>query len=30
MDKIIKKGGNFVLPVEMNNKGINKETVEFF
>lgn len=30
MDKIIKKGGNFVLPVKMNNKGANKETIEFF
>lgn len=26
MDKIIKKGGNFVLPVKMNNKGTNQET----
>lgn len=30
MDKIIKKGGNFVLPVKMNNKGANKETIDFF
>ena len=30
MDKIIKKGGNFVLPVKMNNKGTNKETIDFF
>ena len=30
MDKIIKKGGNFVLPVKKNNKGANKETVDFF
>ena len=28
MDKIIKKGGNFVLPVKMNNKGANKDTIE--
>lgn len=30
MDKIIKKGGNFVLPVKMNQKGANKDTVDFF
>ena len=30
MDKIIKKGGNFVLPVKMNNKGANQETIDFF
>ena len=30
MDKIIKKGGNFVLPVKMNNKGANKDTIDFF
>lgn len=24
IDKIIQKGGNFVLPVKMNNKGANK------
>ena len=30
MDKRIKKGGNFVLPIKMNNKGANKETIEFF
>ncbi len=30
MDKIIKKGGNFVLPVKMNNKGTNQETIDFF
>lgn len=30
MDKIIQKGGNFVLPVKMNNKGANKETIDFF
>lgn len=30
MDKIIKKGGNFVLPIKLNNKGTNKETIEFF
>jgi len=30
MDKIIKKRGNFVLPVKMNNKGANKETIDFF
>lgn len=30
MDKIIKKGGNFVLPVKKNNKGTNKETIDFF
>lgn len=30
MDKIIQKGGNFVLPVKMNNKGANKETIGFF
>lgn len=30
MDKIIEKGGNFVLPVKMHNKGANKETIDFF
>ena len=30
MDTIIKKGGNFVLPVKMNNKGANKDTIDFF
>lgn len=30
MDTIIKKGGNFVLPVKLNNKGANKETIDFF
>ena len=30
MDTIIKKGGNFVLPVKLNNKGVNKETIDFF
>ena len=30
MDKIIKKGGNFVLPVKMNNKGANQEAIEYF
>ena len=30
MDKIIEKGSNFVLPIKMNNKGMNKEIVEFF
>lgn len=30
MDKIIKKGGNFVLAVKMNNKGTNRETIDFF
>lgn len=30
MDKIKKKGGNFVLPIKLNNKGTNKETIEFF
>lgn len=30
MDEIIKKGGNFVLPVKLNNKGANKETIDFF
>ena len=30
MDKIIEKGGNFVLPVKINNKGMHKEIVEFF
>ncbi len=30
MDKLIKKGGNFVLPIKLNNKGTNKETIEFF
>ena len=30
MDKIIQKGGNFVLPVKMNNKGANKDTIDFF
>ena len=30
MDKIIKKGGDFVLPVKMNNKGANQETIEYF
>ena len=24
-----KKGGNFVLPVKMNNKGANRETIDF-
>lgn len=30
MDTIIKKCGNFVLPVKLNNKGVNKETIDFF
>lgn len=30
MNKIIKKGGNFVLPVKMNNKGTNQETIDYF
>lgn len=30
MDTIIKKGGNFVLPVKLNNKGANKEIIDFF
>ena len=30
MDKIIQNGGNFVLPVKMNNKGANKEAIDFF
>ncbi len=30
MEKIIKKGGNFVLPVKMNNKGANQATINFF
>ena len=29
MDEIIKNGGNFVLPVKLNNKGANKETIDF-
>ena len=30
IDTIIEKGGNFVLPVKMNNKGANKDTIDFF
>ena len=30
MDKIKGKGGEFVLPVKLNNKGANKDTVDFF
>lgn len=30
MDKIIKKDGNFVLPIKQNNKGIYREIADFF
>ena len=30
MDKIKDKGGEFVLPVKMNNKGINEEIIKYF
>lgn len=30
MDTIIENGANFVLPVKMNNKGTNKDTIDFF
>lgn len=30
MDMIVDKGADFVLPVKMNNKGANKETIDFF
>lgn len=30
MDQIKAGGGDFVLPVKMNNKGANKETIDYF